>query len=153
MEMFIDGCFVPAADGAAFDVLDPTTRAIVDTAPNAGANDVDAAIRSAERAFRLWREQPVAERARLQKTAARLMREQVGELGLLLTRELGRPLAGSIAEVQRSAELLDVYAEEELRLCAEMPLTGTAGEKIFITREPVGVVIAITPFNYPVTLL
>ncbi len=153
MDMFIDGRWVAALSGATFDVLDPAIGETIDCVPDAGRADVDAAIRSAETAFQAWKATPVAERARLQKAAARLMRENAEQLGRLLTRELGRPLSGAITEIQRSAELLEVYAEEGLRLHAEMPLTGVAGEKIIITREPVGVVIAITPFNYPVTLL
>ncbi len=151
--MFIDGRWVAAQSGATFDVVDPATGETVDSVPEAGRADVDAAINAADIAFQSWKTTPVAERARLQRNAARLMRESAGELGRLLTRELGRPLAGAVSEIQRSAELLDVYAEEGLRLHAEMPLTGVAGEKIIITREPVGVVVAITPFNYPVTLL
>ncbi|WP_316226889.1 aldehyde dehydrogenase family protein [Bradyrhizobium sp. SZCCHNS3052] len=153
MDMFIDGRWVAAQSGATFDVIDPATGETVDSVPEAGRADVDAAINAADIAFQSWKTTPVAERARLQRNAARLMRESAGELGRLLTRELGRPLAGAVSEIQRSAELLDVYAEEGLRLHAEMPLTGVAGEKIVITREPVGVVVAITPFNYPVTLL
>ncbi|MGJ4914291.1 aldehyde dehydrogenase family protein [Bradyrhizobium sp. HKCCYLRH2060] len=153
MDMFIGGRRVAAQGGATFDVVDPATGETIDSVPEAGPADVDAAIHAAEIAFQSWKTTPVAERARLQKNAARLMRESAGEVGRLLTRELGRPLAGAISEIQRSAELLDVYAEEGLRLHAEMPLTGVAGEKIVITREPVGVVVAITPFNYPVTLL
>ncbi|MFN5452449.1 aldehyde dehydrogenase family protein [Bradyrhizobium sp.] len=151
--MFIDGRWVGALGGATFDVLDPATGETIDSVPEAGPADVDAAIRSAEMAFLAWKATRVAVRARLQKAAARLMRENAEQLGRLLTRELGRPLARAITEIQRAAELLDVYAEEGLRLHAEMPLTGVAGEKIIITREPVGVVIAITPFNYPVTTL
>ncbi len=153
MDMFIDGRWIAARSGATFAVLDPATGETIDSVPDADRADVDAAIRSADTAFQAWKATPVAERARLQKTAARLMREKADELGRLLTSELGRPLAGAVTEIQRSAELLEVYAEEGLRLHAEMPLTGIAGEKIIITREPVGVVVAITPFNYPVTLL
>jgi succinate-semialdehyde dehydrogenase/glutarate-semialdehyde dehydrogenase len=153
MDMFIDGEWAAARSGATFDVVNPATGAVIDVVPEADAGDVDAAIRSADLAFQSWRATPVAERARLQKRAAQLMRERAEAIGRLLSAELGRPLAGSIGEIQRSAELLDVYAEEGLRLHAEMPLTGVAGEKIIVTREPLGVVIAITPFNYPVTLL
>ena len=64
-----------------------------------------------------------------------------------------RPLPACIAEITRSADLLDVYAEEGLRLSASMSLGAAPGERTVVTREPVGVVIAITPFNYPITLL
>jgi succinate-semialdehyde dehydrogenase/glutarate-semialdehyde dehydrogenase len=153
MDMFIDGQWTPARSGARQNVTNPATRGIIDTVPTGAAEDADIAIRSAERAFQKWKVTPVAERARLQKKAAQLMRDRAQEIARVLTTELGRPLAGSVTEIQRSADLLDVYAEEGLRIHAEMPLTGVAGEKVIITREPVGVVIAITPFNYPITLL
>ena len=151
--MFIDGGWRQAVSGARHNVLNPATGAVVDTVPTGGKADADIAIEAAERAFQTWRRTPVATRARLQKKAANLMRERAPELGRTLTSELGRPLAVAITEIERSADLMDVYAEEGLRIHAEMPLTGTPGEKVIVTREPVGVVIAITPFNYPVTLL
>ncbi len=153
MDMFIDGRWTPARSGARQNVTNPTTGEIIDTVPAGDAVDADVAIRAADHAFRAWRATPVADRARLQKTAARLMRGRAQEIGRVLTTELGRPLAGSVTEIQRSADLLDVYAEEGLRIHAEMPLSGTAGEKVIVTREPLGVVIAIAPFNYPITLL
>lgn len=153
MDMFIDGAFTPAIGGARQNVTNPATGAIIDTVPTGKAEDADRAIRAADRAFQLWKKTPVAERARLQKAAAALMRQRAAEIGRVLTTELGRPLAAAITEIERSADLLDVYAEEGLRLVAEMPITGATGEKIIVTREPVGVVIAIAPFNYPITLL
>ena len=153
MDMFIDGGWRQAVSGARHNVVNPATGAVVDTVPTGGKRDADIAILAAERAFKTWRRAPIATRARLQKRAANLMRERAPELGRALTSELGRPLAAAITEIERSADLMDVYAEEGLRIHAEMPLTGTPGEKVIVTREPVGVVIAITPFNYPVTLL
>jgi succinate-semialdehyde dehydrogenase / glutarate-semialdehyde dehydrogenase len=153
MDMFIDGSWRQAASGARHNVVNPATGAVVDTVPTGGKRDADIAIVAAERAFKTWRRTPIATRARLLKRAASLMRERAPELGRTLTSELGRPLAAAVTEIERSADLMDVYAEEGLRIHAEMPLTGTTGEKVIVTREPVGVVIAITPFNYPVTLL
>lgn len=152
MEMFIDGGWVPAASGATQPVTNPTTGAIIDTVPTGDARDADIAIRSAEHALETWRAVPVAERARLQRHAAQLMRDEADRIGAVLTSELGRPLAAAVAEIRRSSDLLDVYAEEGLRVHAEI-LTAAPGEKILVTREPVGVVVAIAPFNYPVTLL
>ena len=153
MDMFIDGGWRQAASGARHNVVNPATGAVVDTVPTGGKREADIAIVAAERAFKTWRRTPIATRARLQKRAANLMRERAPELGRTLTSELGRPLAEAVTEIERSADLMDVYAEEGLRIHTEMPPTGTPGEKVIVTREPVGVVIAITPFNYPVTLL
>jgi len=87
------------------------------------------------------------------KTCAAAMRDGAEALAETLHAELGRPLEGCAAEIASSANLLDVYAEEGLRLTAQMPLASGAGEKTMITRDPVGVVVAITPFNFPITLL
>jgi succinate-semialdehyde dehydrogenase/glutarate-semialdehyde dehydrogenase len=153
MDMFIDGRWMQAASGARHNVTNPATGAVIDTVPTGDARDADIAILAAERAFQTWKKTRVATRARLQKKAANLMRDRARDIGHVLTTELGRPLIAAIAEVERSADLMDVYAEEGLRIHAEMPLTGASGEKVIVTREPVGVVIAITPFNYPVPLL
>ena len=145
MDMFIDGSWIQAASGARHNVVNPATGGVIDTVPTGNAQDADIAILAAERAFRTWKKTPVAARARLQKKAANAMRDRAGDIGRVLTTELGRPLRAAIAEVERSADLMDVYAEEGLRIHAEMPLTGASGEKVIVTREPVGVVIAITP--------
>ncbi|MCB1343970.1 MAG: aldehyde dehydrogenase family protein [Rhodobacter sp.] len=153
MQMFIDGQPVPAQSGRVMDVTDPTTGAVFDTVPLGEAADADAAIRSAARAFETWKRVPMAERVRIQKACAQAMRDHAARIGAVLNRELGRPLDGCIGEIARSADLLDIYAEEGLRLQATMALGAAPGERTLVTRDPVGVVVAITPFNYPVTLL
>lgn len=153
MDMFIDGAFVPAISGLRQNVTNPATGAVIDTVPTADATDADRAITVAARAFEDWKRVPVSTRAAIQKKAAAAMRSEAEAIGRTLATELGRPLPAAIAEIRRSADLLDVYAEEGSRLTAEMPITAVAGEKMIVTREPVGVVIAITPFNYPITLL
>jgi acyl-CoA reductase-like NAD-dependent aldehyde dehydrogenase len=94
---------------------------------------------------------PVAERARLQGAFAALMRRDAEAIGRTLSAELGRPLDGAITEVTRSADLMDYFAQEGLRVRGE--LTGDGDERVAVTQEPLGVVIAIAPFNYPITLL
>jgi succinate-semialdehyde dehydrogenase/glutarate-semialdehyde dehydrogenase len=153
MNLFIDGEFRPGCSAARREVRNPATGECVDSVVEADERDADLALQSAARGFEIWRKTPVAARARLQKAAAAAMRAEKAGLGALLTRELGRPLAAAIAEIERSAELLEVYAEEGLRVRAEMPLDGVAGQRAIVTHEPVGVVVAIAPFNYPITLL
>ncbi|MCR9156226.1 MAG: aldehyde dehydrogenase family protein [Rhodobacteraceae bacterium] len=153
MEMFIDGAWRPATAGARQDVTAPATGEVFDTVPAGDATDADIAIHAAARAFETWKQVPMAERVRIQKACAQAMRENAQRVGAILNKELGRPLSACVAEIARSADLLDVYAEEGLRLTATMSLASGAGEKTIVTRDPLGVVIAITPFNYPVTLL
>ncbi len=152
MEMFVGGKWV-SGSGARMPVTDPRSGAEVDTVPEGGAAEACAAVVSAAAAFEDWRQVPMAERVRVVKACATAMRDAAAEVGALLNRELGRPLAACTGEIARSADLLDIYAEEGLRLQATMALGSGAGEKTVVTRDPVGVVVAITPFNYPVTLL
>jgi succinate-semialdehyde dehydrogenase / glutarate-semialdehyde dehydrogenase len=153
MKMFIHGRSVEAADGATMPVIDPTTGETVDSVPLGGARDAAAAIDSASSAFAVWKLTPMAERVRLQKVCAAVMRTNAEAVALLLSRELGRPLPGCLQEIGRAAELLDIYAEEGLRLQGTFALGAAPGEKTMVTRDPVGVVVAITPFNYPINLL
>jgi len=153
MDMFINGTWQAAHSGARQDVIAPTTGTAFDSVPTGDATDADTAIAAAAKAFEHWKLTPMVERVRIQKNCAQAMRDHANSIGTVLHRELGRPLAACIAEISRSADLLDVYAEEGLRLTASMPLASGMGEKTVVTREPVGVVVAITPFNYPITLL
>lgn len=152
MKMFIGGTWVDGGAGQ-MPVTDPTTGEAFDTVPLGGAAEADLAIAAAAAAFAAWKSVPMAERVRLQKSCAEAMRAAAPEVAALLSRELGRPLAGCLQEITRSAELLEIYAEEGLRLQATMSLGAAKGERTIVTRDPVGVVVAITPFNYPITLL
>ncbi len=151
MKMFIGGAWVDAA--LKMPVTDPTTGTVIDTVPMGGAHEADLAIHAAAQAFTLWKAVPMAERVRIQKACAVAMRNAAQDIAALLSRELGRPLPGCLHEIARSAELLEIYAEEGLRLQATMSLASAPGEKTIVTRDPVGVVVAITPFNYPINLL
>jgi succinate-semialdehyde dehydrogenase/glutarate-semialdehyde dehydrogenase len=153
MDMFIDGQFTKGRGEARFDVRNPTDGSIVDQVPQAIEMDADDAIRSAKAAFDTWRLRPMVERVAIQKKCAQAMRDAAPEIGAVLHAELGRPLDACLGEITRSADLLDIYAEEGLRLEASFSLGAARGEKTVVTRDPVGVVIAITPFNYPITLL
>ena len=153
MQNFINGKWCASLSGRTMAVLNPATGEQLDTVPVSDAADADQAVSSAAMAFHSWRKTPMAERARLQHAAADAMRERADEFARVLTRELGRPLAGAKREMLRSADLLAYYAEEGLRLRGEMPLMNEPNERVFVTKQPVGVVIAITPFNYPITLL
>jgi succinate-semialdehyde dehydrogenase / glutarate-semialdehyde dehydrogenase len=151
--MFIDGQAVAAADGRTMDVTNPATGSIISQVPMGGVVDADVAIQAAARAFESWRKTPIIRRANLQKACAGAMRRCEDELARVLESELGRPYEACLQEIKRSAELLDVYAEEGMRLQGSFGLGSGEGEKVLVTREPVGVVVAITPFNYPINLL
>ena len=153
MDFFVNGKWASSVSARTMAVLNPATGAPVDTVPVANAADAELAIAAAATAFKSWRKVPMARRAKLQHAAAQRLRERADEFSRLLTLELGRPLAGSKVEIERSADLLDYFAEEGLRLRGEIPMINEEFERVFVVQEPVGVVVAITPFNYPITLL
>ncbi|AXE17143.1 NAD-dependent succinate-semialdehyde dehydrogenase [Runella rosea] len=153
MENYINGKWVKPHSAQYADVLNPSTGAVIERFACSNPEDVNAALESAKMAFKSWKKTPVAHRAKLQHQAAQLMRKHADELARTIANELGRPLAGCLTEISRSADLFDFYSEEGLRLKGEVPLHNLEGEKALIVREPVGVVVAITPFNYPITLL
>jgi succinate-semialdehyde dehydrogenase / glutarate-semialdehyde dehydrogenase len=121
--------------------------------PSGGSVDANSAIGAAALAFGVWKQTPMVERARIQKACAATLRVHADDVAHILSRELGRPLPGCLQEMSRAAELLEVYAEEGLRLQGTFSLAAAKGEKTMVTREPMGVVVAITPFNYPINLL
>ncbi|CAG4883272.1 3-sulfolactaldehyde dehydrogenase [Georgfuchsia toluolica] len=153
MDFFIDGKWTPATTSRTIPVVNPATGETIDSVPAGNAVDADRAIASAALAFKQWRKVPMARRAKLQHAAAQRLRERVEEFARLLTLELGRPLAGAKIEIERAADLLDYFAEEGLRLRGEIPMINEENERVLVVKEPVGVVVAIAPFNYPITLL
>jgi acyl-CoA reductase-like NAD-dependent aldehyde dehydrogenase len=153
MELFIDGKWHPSKSTASLPVINPTTGETLDTVPLGNSEDADRAIKSAAHAFKDWRKVSMAERVKIVHACAQTMRDNSETIGKTLHRELGRPLPGCVGEALSAASLVDIYAEEGLRLHAEIPLGSPAGEKTIVTREPLGVAIAITPFNFPINLL
>lgn len=149
---FIHGKSVSGVNGQ-IEVFNPSTGQLLAKTARATAQDVDQAVGSAARCFTSWKNLATDERAALQLKAADAMREAADELSFLLASELGRPLAGCKNEIIRSADLLSYYAEEGKRMYGQVTMNRPMGEKAMILRQPVGVVAAITPFNYPITLL
>lgn len=153
MDFFINGKWTKATTSRTIPVINPATGELIDAVPIGNATDADQAITAAATAFKQWRKLAMAARAKLQHAVAQRLRERADEFAHLLTLELGRPLVGSKIEIERSADLLDYFAEEGLRLRGEIPMINQENERVLVVKEPVGVVVAIAPFNYPVTLL
>ncbi|PIB27566.1 aldehyde dehydrogenase family protein [Maribacter sp. 4G9] len=153
MENFINGKWTAPLSGEYGDVINPVTGDVIETMARSNKEDVEAIMDSAYKAFKQWKKVPTAERAKLQHKAAQLMRDHAEEIGTILAKELGRPLAACVREINRGADLTDYYAEEGLRLKGEVPLHNIKGEKAMVVRDPIGVVVSITSFNYPIALL
>lgn len=136
-----------------FAVINPATAEEVARATQGTVQDVATAVEVAADAFPRWARTGSRERAAVLHRAATLLRERLEAMAVLLTREQGKPLRDSRKELATTADVLDLYAEEARRTVGEA-LPGETGETFsFVLRQPVGVVAAIGPWNFPVELL
>jgi succinate-semialdehyde dehydrogenase/glutarate-semialdehyde dehydrogenase len=151
--LLIDGEWVEAADGARFDVTDPATGDLVGSVPNAGEEDVRAAIDAAAAALDGWRALPAIERARILRRSADLMRERKAEIALVMTSEQGKPLAEATGEVEYAASFLEWFGGEAERVYGQVVPSMNPANRILVLRQPVGVTAAITPWNFPAAMM
>ena len=155
MKMYVGGAWIE--DSARAAVRSPFDGSIVDTVPIATPAEVDAAVASAVRGARAMAALPAYRRAEILLAASGALRTQAEEFAVVLTREMGKPIVESRAEVNRAVQTLTLAGEEAKRVRGEMiPLDaapGGDGKLGFTIRIPCGVVLAITPFNFPLNLV
>ncbi|HZP97138.1 MAG TPA: aldehyde dehydrogenase family protein [Candidatus Limnocylindria bacterium] len=151
-QMLIDGALVGSQGGKTLQVRNPANGDVVGDIPRGTTADVDAAVSAAARAFPVWASTPPSKRAAMMHEAARKMREVVDEVAKLLSLEQGKPFAHAKIEATRVAENLEYFAGLADKLRGDyIPLDDPSKFGITI-RRPVGVVAAITPWNFPLTL-
>ena len=149
----IDGVWADAADGATFPVTDPATDEVIAQVPNGGTADAQAAIAAARTALPGWRALPAAQRAAPLRRLAESMRAQSERLARLMTREQGKPLAEARGEIAYAASFIEHAAGEAVRVYGETIPSSRANQRIVVLRQPVGVVAAITPWNFPTAMI
>lgn len=145
--LLIDGRLVPGA--ALLDVMDPASGQPFASAPDASREQLDAAVYAAARAYPAWRGTPLPERQAVLRRLGDCVEQNTEVLSNLLTRELGRPLAGSRIEVQMCVQWFRTFAEMDLPVHCRQDAQGRRFET---ARVPLGVVAAIAPWNYPLNL-
>jgi succinate-semialdehyde dehydrogenase/glutarate-semialdehyde dehydrogenase len=151
--LYIDGKWSGAADGGVFDVLDPSTDVPFGAASAGGATDARAALDAAAAAFPAWSRTTAYERADILVRAHRLMLERAEDLAQLMTREQGKPIRMARTEVRYAADFLMWFAEEAKRVYGMTIPSSRADQRFTVLRQPVGVVAAITPWNYPISMI
>ena len=148
-QCLIGGQWRDADNGATCEVLNPATGESLGSVPDMGAAETRLAIEAAHGAFPAWSRRTARERALVLRRLYELMMEHQDDLALLLTAEQGKPLAEAKGEIAYSASFLEWFAEEGKRMYGDV-IPGHAGDKRLLTlRQPVGVVAAITPWNFP----
>ncbi|PYE90011.1 NAD-dependent succinate-semialdehyde dehydrogenase [Phyllobacterium leguminum] len=149
----IGGEWVEADSGQTIDVINPATGLKFGTVPKSGKAETARAITAAAKAFESWKKTSAAERARLMRKLHDLIIENQDALAELLTLEQGKPLAEAKGEIGMSAAYILWYAEEARRVYGDTVPSPWADRRILVTKEPVGVVAAITPWNFPSSML
>ncbi|WBG91334.1 NAD-dependent succinate-semialdehyde dehydrogenase [Pantoea piersonii] len=138
---------------ATFDVLNPATGEVLATVAKAGKAETEQAIAAAERAFPAWRAQTAKARSEILYRWYQLMIENKAWLAQLMTAEQGKPLKEAEGEVEYAASFIQWFAEQAKRANGEIIPPAKPGSRILATREPIGVVAAITPWNFPMAML
>ena len=149
-EPFIDGAWTPSAGGKTLDVLNPATGENLGRLAHAQLPDLDRALAAAERGFSAWRKVPAYERSKVMRRAAGLIRERLDPIARLMTSEQGKPLAEARGEILVAADVIEWFAEEARRTYGRVIPARAEGVYQLVIKEPVGVVAAFTPWNFPI---
>ncbi|MEL6818374.1 MAG: NAD-dependent succinate-semialdehyde dehydrogenase [Pseudomonadota bacterium] len=150
---FVGGEWIDADSGSTMPVHDPATNKVIGTIPLSGAAETERAIEAAANAFRAWRKHTALERANILMRLHGLLLEHREDLAQLLTLEQGKPLAESRVEISGSAAYVRWFAEEARRVYGETIPSPIADRRLMVIKEPVGVVAAITPWNFPSSMI
>jgi alpha-ketoglutaric semialdehyde dehydrogenase len=150
---YIAGEWRPAASGETMENRNPANRdEIVGLFASSGADDVDAAIAAAEEAFRTWRFSSPMTRASILHKAANILESRIPEVGRELTREEGKTLKEGIGETTRAVQILRYFAGEAQQPSGEHYPSVSPHTLLYTTREPLGVVAVVTPWNFPIAI-
>jgi succinate-semialdehyde dehydrogenase / glutarate-semialdehyde dehydrogenase len=152
-QCYINGAWVDADSGETIDVTNPATGEKLGTIPKAGAAETRRAIEAANAAWSAWRAKTAKERSAILRKWFELMMANQDDLGTLMTAEQGKPLAEAKGEVAYAASFIEWFAEEGKRIYGDTIPQHGSDKRIVVIKEPVGVVAAITPWNFPAAMI
>ncbi|TFC18152.1 NAD-dependent succinate-semialdehyde dehydrogenase [Cryobacterium algoritolerans] len=151
-ELFINGKWVPAADGATLTVHDPATGKVIKTIADAGVADGEAALDAAVAAQAGWAATPPRVRGEILRRAFDLLQERKQQFALLMTIEMGKPLAEAYGEVAYGGEFLRWFSEEAVRITGRYGTNPEGSGRMIVSQHPVGPCFLITPWNFPLAM-
>jgi succinate-semialdehyde dehydrogenase/glutarate-semialdehyde dehydrogenase len=151
-QLFIGGKWVDASSGATFDVLDPSTGEVLCAVADASPEDGKAALEAAAAAQSAFAAVPPRQRADMLMRAFNLLHERIDNLALLMTLEMGKPLAESRGEIAYAAEFFRHFAEEAVRINGGYQVAPAGGARFLVAKQPVGPSLLITPWNFPMAM-
>lgn len=149
LKLFIDGQWLNGEGRKGEDVVNPATGKVLAHLPHASKKDLDTALAAADKAFKTWRATSAYDRANIMRKAANLLRERAEHIARVQTQEQGKVVGESKIEVMTSADIIDWYAEEGRRAYGRIVPGRNKAVRQIVVQEPVGVVAAFTPWNFP----
>ncbi|MBF0561394.1 MAG: NAD-dependent succinate-semialdehyde dehydrogenase [Alphaproteobacteria bacterium] len=150
---YVNGAWIPADDGGTFPVVNPADNTVLATVADLGAAETGRAVDAAAAAWPEWRAFTAGERAEILRVWHDLILTAREDLAELITAETGKPLAEALGEVNYGAGFVAWFAEEARRVYGDVIPEPRPGQRIIVTRQPVGVVGAITPWNFPIAMI
>ena len=152
-QSYIDGEWCDAEDASKIDVVNPATGEKLGTVPHMGQAETRRAIEAANAAWPAWRKKTAKERSAILRAWNDLMLANVDDLALIMTAEQGKPLAESKGEITYAASFIEWFAEEGKRVAGDTLQSPWPDRRIVVTKEPIGVCAAITPWNFPAAMI
>ena len=149
---FIDGKWQPSEKNETYEVINPATEEIIGKASKATHVDVDKALKSAEKGLEVWKKTPPWQRSYIIRKIADKMREKQDVLAKWMTLEVGKPFAEAKGEVGGSADIFEWNAEETKRIYGQTVESRFVDTRVHVYYQPIGVVAALTPWNFPLVL-
>ena len=149
---FIDGKWQKSEKGETYDVINPATEEVLGKASKASEADVNKALKSAEKGLEVWKKTPPWQRAKIIRKIADLMRERTDVLAKWLTLEVGKPLTEAAGEIGGAADIFEWNSEETKRIYGQIVESRFENTRMFVRYDPVGVVAALIPWNFPIVL-
>ena len=150
-QAFINGKWIDSKE--TFAVTNPATDELIASVSNLGSKDAELAIKAAEQALPAWRNKIGKERAQIMRKWFDLIIENTKDLATLMTLEQGKPLAEASGEVVYGASFVEWFAEEAKRVAGSIPTTTWGDKRMMVLKQPIGVCVAITPWNFPIAMI
>ncbi len=152
-EAFINGSWVKNLSGKTFAVTNPASNELIANVSNLGPEEAELAITAAAHAFQSWKNKTGKERANIMRKWFELIIQNTQDLATLMTLEQGKPLLESTGEVAYGASFVEWFAEEAKRVAGSIPSTTWSDKRLIVMKQPIGVCVAITPWNFPIAMI
>jgi len=152
-QVYINGKWSDADNGDSNEITNPSNGKVLGTVPNCGAAEAKRAIEAANDAWPKWRSKTSKERALILRRWYELMMENQEDLARLMTAEQGKPLSESVGEIAYAASFVEWFGEEGKRLYGDTIPAHASDKRIVVIKQPIGVTVAITPWNFPAAMI